>query len=102
MSFLQRIHRLVGAVLAAGLLAGTAQAQGFVVIERTNVQTAPAHFTPAVTVTRNGPPQIVRLGEQGLSRANYWDDAALIAWASATFNARATIYTVPDIPEKFD
>jgi hypothetical protein len=88
-------------VLAAMAFASPAAAQS-VVIERTNAQTAPGHFTPAVTVTRNGPPQVVRLGEQGLSRANYWDDAALIAWGAATFNARVTIYTVPDIPDKLD
>jgi len=102
MSFLQRTRPLVGAVLAAGLLAGTAQAQGFVVIERTNAQTAPGHFTSAITVTRYGRTQVIRLGEQGLSRANYWDDDALIAWGTATFNARVTVYTEPDIPEKID
>lgn len=103
MAFWQHTGRLARAVMApvfaAALMAGAATAQGYVVIERTNVQTAPAHFTPAVTVRANGPAQIVRLGERGLNRANYWDDAALTAWASATFNARATIYTVPDIPE---
>lgn len=92
---------VAAALLMASLLAPPAVAQS-VVIERTSAQTAPGHFTPAVSITRNGPPQVVRLGEQGLSRANYWDDAALIAWGVATFNARATIYTVPDIPEKFD
>jgi hypothetical protein len=92
----------LAAIAALSLGFAVPAAAQSVVIERTSAQTAPGHFTPAVTITRNGPPQVVRLGEQGLSRANYWDDAALIAWGAATFNARATIYTVPDIPEKFD
>jgi len=98
----RRNGALALALLLAGALPAPAAAQGFVVIERTNVQTAPAHFTPAVMVTRNGPAQIVRLGEMGLNRANYWDDVALTAWAGATFNAKATVYTEPDIPEKLD
>jgi hypothetical protein len=72
------------------------------VVERTNVQTAPSHFTSAVTVTLGGPPQIVRLGERGLTRDIFFDDAKLTAWAEATYNARAVIYLQPDIPESND
>ena len=93
-------RRIAACLLAAALAAPlSATAQPLVMVERTNVQTAPGHFTSAITVLQGAAPQVVRLGEQGLTRAIFWNDAALGDWAGRTFGGRGVVYVEPDIPE---
>ena len=92
--------RLAAIFVTALAAAPVANAQSLVLIERTNVQTAPGHFTSAVTILQGAAPQVVRVGERGLDRATFWNDAALSAWAGATFGGRGAIYVEPDIPEE--
>ena len=90
----------LAALCLATLAAAPALAQSLVLVERTNAQTAPGHFTPAVTILQGAAPQVVRIGERGLDRATFWDDRALSAWAGATIGGRGAIYVEPDIPEE--
>ena len=88
----------LAAVCLAALAAAPVAARPLVVVERTNVPGTPGHFTPAVTVLQGAAPQVVRLGERGLTRATFWNDAALAAWAGATFGGRGSVWEQPDIP----
>lgn len=94
-----RVKAVALACLLLALAPPAALAQTLVVVERTNVQTTPGLFTPAITVLQGAAPQVVRLGERGLSRQIFWNDDALGAWAGSTFGGRGVVYVEPDIPE---
>lgn len=96
MTRLPKLHVLATLTALFIALASAATAQS-VVLERINAQSAPGHFTPIVTVTGTIRSQTVRLGDQGLTRAIYFDDDALIAWAEARFKARARIFVEPEL-----